>query len=123
MRRSKARAERRIYAAELGLRRKLSCALASSRAIASLRIFGNLDKVGFVSPTISPHGFWMMLRAKEYFLDFDHFPWFRRASLDQLFSVQLLHEDHLYWPELDVDLDLDRIEHPENYPLVAQTET
>jgi hypothetical protein len=72
---------------------------------------------------ISPHGVWMMVREKEYFLDFDHFPWFRRASLDQVFSVQLLHEHHLYWPELDVDLDLDRIEHPENYPLVAQTET
>jgi hypothetical protein len=72
---------------------------------------------------ISPHGVWMMVREKEYFLDFDHFPWFRRASLAQVFSVQLLHEHHLYWPELDVDLDLDRIEHPENYPLVAQTET
>ena len=78
-----------------------------------------------MSPTVfrfrqSPHGFWMMVREKEYFLDFEHFPWFRRASLDQLFRVELLHEQHLDWPELDVDLDLDRIEHPENFPLVAQ---
>lgn len=71
---------------------------------------------------VSPHGFWLMVREKEYFLDFDHFPWFRRASLDQLFGVELLHQQHLYWPELDVDLDLDRIEHPENFPLVAQNE-
>ena len=72
---------------------------------------------------VSPHGFWLMVSEKEYFLDFDRFPWFRRANLEQLFRVELLHREHLYWPDLDVDLDLDRIEHPENYPLVAQTET
>ena len=47
-------------------------------------------------------------------------PWFRRAALEQVFRVELLHGEHLYWPDLDVDLDLDRIEHPERYPLVAQ---
>jgi hypothetical protein len=72
---------------------------------------------------VSPHGFWLMAGEKEYFLDFDHFPWFRRASVDQLFRVELLHGEHLYWPDLDVDLDLDRIENPENYPLVASSET
>ena len=41
------------------------------------------------------------------------------SDLDQLFKVERLHESHLYWPGLDVDLDLDRIEHPERYPLVA----
>jgi hypothetical protein len=25
-----------------------------------------------------------------------------------------------YWPELDVDLDLERVEHPEKFPLVAK---
>jgi hypothetical protein len=70
---------------------------------------------------VSPHGFWMFVREKEYFLDFDQFPWFRSASLAQLFRVELLHEDHLYWPDLDVDLDLDRIEHPEKFPLVSQS--
>ncbi len=69
---------------------------------------------------VSPHGFWLMVAEREYFLGFDHFPWFRRATVEQLFAVQLLHEEHLYWPELEVDLDLDRIEHPEKYPLVAE---
>ena len=68
---------------------------------------------------VSPHGFWLMVGEREYFLDFDRFPWFRRATLDQLFEVELLREAHLCWPGLDVDLDLDRIEHPERYPLVA----
>jgi len=68
---------------------------------------------------VSPHGFWLMVAEWEYFLGFDNFPWFRQATLSQLFNVELHHQEHLYWPELDVDLDLDRIEHPEKYPLVA----
>jgi hypothetical protein len=43
---------------------------------------------------VSPHGFWVLVRDKEYFLDYHHFPWFRRGSLDQLFRVELLHEQH-----------------------------
>ena len=69
---------------------------------------------------VTPHGFWLMVREREYFLSFEDFPWFRAATLDQLFEVELFHEAHLYWPGLDVDLDLDRIESPEKYPLIAQ---
>jgi hypothetical protein len=68
---------------------------------------------------VSPHGFWLLVDEREHFLDFDHFPWFRRATLEELFQIERLNESHLYWPALDVDLDLDRIEHPESYPLVA----
>jgi hypothetical protein len=70
---------------------------------------------------VSPHGFWLMVAGREYFLGHDDFPWFRDATLGQLFNVELSHGDHLYWPDLDVDLNLDRIAHPENYPLVAVT--
>jgi hypothetical protein len=34
--------------------------------------------------------------------------------------VEFSHGRHLYWPDLDVDLDLERIEHPEKFPLVAR---
>ena len=32
---------------------------------------------------ISPHGIWVFLQGKEYFLDYERFPWFsdRRADL------------------------------------------
>ena len=69
---------------------------------------------------VSPHGFWLLIAGQEHFLDFAHFPWFRKATLEQLFQVELSHGEHLYWPRLDVDLDLDRIKHPERYPLVAR---
>ena len=71
---------------------------------------------------VSPHGFWLMVANREFFLGYDDFPWFHDATMSQLFNVELHHAEHLYWPELDVDLDLDRIEHPEKYPLVAKAE-
>lgn len=72
---------------------------------------------------VSPHGFWLLVGGREYFLDADHFPWFRAATLKQLFNVELHHGEHLYWPELDVDLDLERLVHPEKFPLVAKIES
>jgi len=33
-------------------------------------------------------------------------------------NVKLLHGFHLYWPKLDVDLEIDTLENPEKYPLV-----
>jgi hypothetical protein len=69
---------------------------------------------------VSPHGFWLWVAGREHFIGFDHFPWFRNATLSQLFAVELHHAEHLYWPELDVDLHLDRIVSPEKYPLIAK---
>jgi hypothetical protein len=71
---------------------------------------------------VSPHGFWLLVGGNEYFLGTDDFPWFRNATLKQLFNVELHHGEHLYWPELDVDLDLARIANPEKFPLVAKAE-
>ena len=71
---------------------------------------------------VSPHGFWLCVAGKEYFPGFDDFPWFRKAPIEQLFNLEFSHGRHLHWPDLDVDLDLDRIEHPEKYPLVARVE-
>ena len=79
---------------------------------------GDISKAEVLN--VSPHGFWLLVGEQERFLDFDQFPWFRKATLEQLFRVELHHGDHLYWPDLDVDLDLHRIEHPEKYPLIAK---
>lgn len=69
---------------------------------------------------VSPHGFWLWFHGKEWFLAYEDFPWFRNAKLSELFDIEVCHGQHLHWRQLDVDLDLDRIAHPENYPLVAK---
>jgi hypothetical protein len=69
---------------------------------------------------ISNHGFWLWVNGKEYFLPFKDFPWFIGATVSQITNVRLLQPHHLYWPDLDVDLELESIENPENYPLIAK---
>jgi hypothetical protein len=34
--------------------------------------------------------------------------------------VELPSEQHLYWPELDVDLEVESVLHPERFPLVSR---
>jgi hypothetical protein len=72
---------------------------------------------------ISKHGFWLLLEEKESFLPFEAFPWFKNASVGGILNVQRLNSQHLYWPDLDVDLAVVSIEHPERFPLVAKVES
>jgi len=69
---------------------------------------------------ISSHGIWLLLGEKESFLPFEDFPWFKDATVSAIQNVQLVHSRHLYWPDLDVDIAVESIEHPERFPLVAR---
>jgi hypothetical protein len=69
---------------------------------------------------ITPHALWILVQGRELMLDFKTFPWFRSASIDQVCDVSFLNGQHLHWPQLDVDLHVDSIEHPERFPLVSQ---
>ena len=69
---------------------------------------------------ISRNGVWLLIDARELFMPFSEFPWFARAPVAAILNVQRPQPHHLYWPELDVDLTIDSIEHPEKYPLKAR---
>jgi hypothetical protein len=69
---------------------------------------------------VSTHGFWLLIGDKERFLSFEQFPWFRDAPIGQLVNVELPSAHHLYWPDLDVDLAVDSIDHPVRFPLVSK---
>jgi len=71
---------------------------------------------------VSAHGFWLLVGDGERFLSFKDFPWFRDATIGQLTNVELPSPHHLYWPDLDVDLAVDSLEHPERYPLVSRAQ-
>ena len=70
---------------------------------------------------ISKHGFWLLLEnEEELFLPFSEFPWFRDVPIGKILNVELPSSNHLYWPDLDVDLAVESIRHPENFPLVSR---
>ncbi len=69
---------------------------------------------------ISKHGFWLLLEGRELFVPFSEFPWFSQATVSAIVNVECAHSNHLYWPDLDVDLAVESIEHPERFPLVSK---
>ena len=69
---------------------------------------------------LTPYGVWVAYHDREYFLDHDLFPWFREAAAKHVFHVVEVAPGHFHWPDIDVDLDLDIIEHPDRYPLAAR---
>jgi hypothetical protein len=69
---------------------------------------------------VSPHCFWLLLGDEELAVPFTEFPWFKQATIEQLSDVQRPTENHLYWPQLDLDLSVESIRAPERFPLVSR---
>ena len=69
---------------------------------------------------ISSHGIWLLTGDKELFLSFEEFPWFEQATIGQILNVVEVTPGHFYWLDLDVDLSIESIEHPEQFPLIAR---
>lgn len=69
---------------------------------------------------VSSHGVWLLAHGKELFMSYDHFPWFRDAPIGKILRVEEPAPNHYYWPDLDVDLTAEIIEHPERFPLKSK---
>ena len=66
---------------------------------------------------ITSQGIWLFVEDREYFLAYQNFPWFQEARVKEICHLEFSAPHHLYWPDLDVDLELESLEHPERYPL------
>jgi hypothetical protein len=69
---------------------------------------------------VSTHGLWLLLGDEELSVPFSEFPWFKQATIEQLADVQRPTANHLYWPQLDVDLAVESIRNPGAFPLVSK---
>ena len=69
---------------------------------------------------VSTHCFWLLLGDEELAVPFSEFPWFKKATIEQLSDVERPTEDHLYWPQLDIDLSVQSIRNPASFPLVSK---
>lgn len=63
---------------------------------------------------------WLFVNGDECFLSFQDYPYFKDHTLIANQTVELLHGYHLYWPALDVDLEIDNLENPEKYLLKSK---
>ena len=69
---------------------------------------------------ISSHGIWLLVRGKELFMPYADFPWFIDLPIKSILNVEEPSPGHFYWPDIDVDLTEEIIEHPERFPLKAK---
>ena len=68
---------------------------------------------------VSKHCLWILVGDEELAVPFSDFPWFKNATIAQLADVQHPTADHLYWPQLDLDISLESIRSPKDFPLVS----
>ena len=76
-----------------------------------------------MSPTVfreRGHGIWLLVNEREFFLSYEDFPWFKEVPIGNILRVEQPTPGHFYWPDLDVDLGIESIEHPERFPLQAR---
>jgi len=69
---------------------------------------------------ITTHGIWLLAHEKELFMSYEDFPWFKDQTVKSIISVEEHSLGHFYWPDIDVDLTEEIIEHPKRFPQKAK---
>ena len=58
--------------------------------------------------------------GQDYFVSYNRVPWLRDARVSSALNVRMAGPNAIEWPELDVDLEIESLKHPERYPLVMK---
>ena len=69
---------------------------------------------------INGQGIMISVRGQDYFLSYNRIPWMREASINDVLTIQMCGNEAVEWPNLDVDLEIDSLRHPERYPLLIK---
>lgn len=69
---------------------------------------------------INAQGIMLSVLGNDYFLSYNRIPWLREARISSVLNVQMSGRNAIVWPELDVDLEIDSLKHPERYPLIMK---
>ncbi len=85
-----------------------------------MKLLKNGRNISVSIENITPFGVWILVKGKEYFLKYSDYPYFENQTIKSIQNVKLLHEFHLHWPDLDIDLEIDNLENPEKYPLKSK---
>ncbi len=69
---------------------------------------------------INAQGIMISVLGHDYFLSYNRIPWIKDAPVRSVLNVQMSGPEAIEWPDLDVDLEIDSLRHPERYPLVIK---
>lgn len=73
-----------------------------------------------VDINITQFGLWLCIHDEEYFLSYKDYAFFKDATINHIYNVELHHNTHLFWPSLDIDLDVEILKNPHRFPLIAK---
>jgi len=69
---------------------------------------------------INAQGIMLSVQGNDYFLSYNRIPWMKDATISSVLNVRMSGREAIEWPELDVDLELESLKHPERYPLIMK---
>ena len=69
---------------------------------------------------INSQGIMLCVDGNDYFLSYNRVPWMKDAAIRSVLNVQKEGQSAVSWPDLDVDLEIESLKHPERYPLVMK---
>lgn len=78
-----------------------------------------IDTLAVEVTQISAHGLWLLIGDEELAVPYAEFPWFKKATVEQIVAVERPTENHLYWPLLDIDLAVESLRNPQAFPRVS----
>ncbi len=69
---------------------------------------------------INNQGVMISVEGNDYFLSYNRVPWLKDATVRNILNIKMSGKNAVEWPDLDIDLEIDSLKHPERYPLVMR---
>ena len=69
---------------------------------------------------INAQGIMLSVLGNDYFVSYNRIPWMQDAPVRSVLNVQMSGNRAIEWPDLDVDLEIESLQHPERYPFVMK---
>ena len=69
---------------------------------------------------INSQGMMLSVQGQDYFVSYNRVPWLRDDRISSALNVRMSGPRAIEWPELDVDLEIESLKHPERYLLVIK---
>ena len=80
----------------------------------------NLQPTSVAVLMINAQGMLITVQGQDYFISYNRVPWLRDARISSVLNVRMSGPRAIEWPDLDVDLEIESLRHPERYPLIIK---
>lgn len=74
----------------------------------------NIEKVKVTG--VGNKGVSLDILGKEYHMSYKHFPWLGSLTAEELGNILVRFGDEIYFPDLDIELGLEVLDNPEQFP-------